>query len=817
VPPAASSGAPGDGVALWQAALALPLWSSALFAGASVAAWLGARAIPLLSGDLALLLLPTLLLPGLFARRARLLPLQVWWCAAALALLALQAAISCAHPPRPPGAWRHFLVRALVVVMALAVASAPIAFEPALAALAWSGALACAAYLGLEAPTLLAHGWLLNDDLRSGNIVFGNVSWVVNTLAPALILGLYLALGADSPGSQPGSHISSSARRWRWPLIAALVAVLAFGIIGGRQGAAAMPSPWWLAAALALGIAGLCWLTRARSSGPAAAWAMLGHATAAWLLALVALCSGRRGFLAFLIVLLLWFAYDAVRHRFPRAAWAGMIALLGAALAGAAALLLSADGTDGVGGGELRHNDRVIMARAALEAAASHPWFGQGDAGTLRITLEPGRFAGYSHWFGVNLGHSHDEALELLVSAGAIGLALTALLVAWLVRRVGQLADHRRRQALAILLIGMAIPALSDPSWSRPFAACSFGAAVGVMLKAIAAEGGEAAQAAGRRAAAAVTAVSWLVVGGASAIAVAGAALALFMAPAAAVVAGPFASADLQVLIARSCDVGTIVRCGNSLLRTAQAAHDGDAARATVAAVETAIGPASWGPERYTTLVALSRSPEERAAECVAGISIYPFESALYEALENERRSHPKLALRIPPRIAARLQAYFSTLAAEPAFMAAAPLTIDDAADQYAVLSGRTLTGTATPAHVDQVERLVVRYRRMPCMSALAFRSAVLCPPAMAAELLSRMPAWRCTAIDAASLAAILASPFSAPQAARVASFLAIMYPAESAQADALIRAGASCELARASLAYVVWAFLRQHPAAPAP
>ncbi len=231
-------------------------------------------------------------------------------------------------------------------------------------------------------------------------------------------------------------------------------------------------------------------------------------------------------------------------------------------------------------------------------------------------------------------------------------------------------------------------------------------------------------------------------------------------------------------------------------------------------AVETAVGPASWGPERYTTLVALTTAPAQRVQLCIAGLAIYPFESALYEALERERRSHAGLSVLIPPRLAARLQAYFSTLAAEPAVMAGMAVTIDDAADQYAVLSGRTLSGTTTPAHVDQVGRLVVRYRRMPCMSALAFRSAVLCPEAMARDLLARMPAWRCTAIDGAPLAAILASPFTAPQAARVASFLAIMYPAESAQAHALIRSGAPCDRERTSPAFAVWDFLRLHPGA---
>ncbi len=531
-PPASASLAAAGPPPLWHAALAWPLWSCALFAGASLAAWSAQRAIPLFTGDLALLLLPALLVPGLLIQRARLQPVPAWWCAAAFAFLALQAVISCAHPPLPPVAWRHFIVRALVVVMALAVASAPLAVEAALAALAWSGAAACAAYLVLEAPTVLAHGWLTNDDLRTGNVVFGNVSWVVNSLAPAVLLGLSLFAGAERPGTPAWRS------RWRWPLIVAMVAVLGFGVVGARQGAAAMPAPWWLAAALALGCAGLCWL--ARPPGRSACWAAAGHAAAAWMLSLVALCSGRRGFLAFLILLLLWFAYDALSRRFPRAACAGLIAILAA---GAAALLLVAAG----GGG--RDNDRVIMAGAALEAAAGHPWFGQGDAGTLRITLDPGRFAGYSHWFGVNIGHTHDEMTELLVSAGAVGLALVAALAGWLVRRVALLADRGRRRALVILLIGMAIPALSDPSWSRPFAACAFGAALGIMLKAIAAEGGGGAPARPRGLQAAA---GWVAVGGATATAAAAAALACFMAPAAAVAEGPFARADLQLLIARS-------------------------------------------------------------------------------------------------------------------------------------------------------------------------------------------------------------------------------------------------------------------------
>jgi hypothetical protein len=560
---------------------------------------------------------------------------------------------------------------------------------------------------------------------------------------------------------------------------------------------------------LALGGAGLCWMTRAPALGRTAGWAAAGHVAAAWLLAVVALCSGRRGFLAFLIVLLLWFAYDAVRSRFPRAGRAGLIAILAAAAA--VALLFIADGQIGL------HNDRVIMARAALEAAAGHPWFGQGDAGTLRITLDPGRFAGYSHWFGVNIGHTHDEALELLLSAGAVGLAVVVALAAWLVRRVAAIADRRRRRVLSILLIGMAIPALSDPTWSRPFAACAFGAGLGIMLKAIAAEGGPASAGVPRLAA---TAASWLAVGAATASAVAAAALALFMAPAAAVGEGPLVAGDLRVLIERSCDFGTIVRCGNAQLRAAQAAQDAALARATVDAVDTAVGPASWGPERYTIMVALSRSPEELAEECVAGLAIYPFEAGLYEALERSRSSHPALRARIPPRIAARLQSYFSPLPAEPAFMAGAAATIDDAADQYAVLSGRTLSGTPSPAHVDQVERLVVRYRRMPCMAALAFRSAVLCPELMARDLLARLPAWRCTPIDATALAAILAYPFTPPQAARVARFLAIMYPAQSAQAAALIRAGAGAGAAstmeHASSAWCVWDFLQRHPGAAA-
>ncbi len=780
---------------LWCAALAWPLWATALAAAAGLAAWAGERALPLFSGDLVLLVLPVLLIPGLIAQRARLPAVTAWWCAAAFAFLAVQAAISCAHPPLPPVAWRHFAVRALVPVMALAVAAAPLTVEAALAALAWSGGLACAAYLGLEAPTLLTHGWLTNDELRTGNVVFGNVSWVVNALAPGVVLGLYLALGAaDAP---------APARRWRWVLIAGLVAVLAFGIIGGRQGAAAMPAPWWLAGALAAGCAALGWLARRARDAPAEGWRAAALIAGFWLLALIALCSGRRGFLAVLIAVTLWFAYDALSLRFPRLARAGALALLALVTAALAAFLLQPELELG------RHNDRVIMARAALEAVGDHPWFGQGDAGTLRVTLAPGRFAGYTQWFGINLGHSHDEALELLVSAGVVGLAWAGAAFAWLGWRALTLAHAARRRALAIVLIAMAVPALSDPTWSRPLAACAFGAALGIALKAIAEERG-AVPARGAGAGAA-----WVATVGASACATVAAALALFMAPAALLADGPFSTADLRLLCARSGDAGTIMRCGNSLLRSARTEHDLALARSTISTVDAALGPASWGPERFATLVVLSDQPAERAAACCAGLAIYPFEAGLYEALERDRRSHPELSARIPPRIAARLQAYFSLLPAEPELMAGSPLTFDDAADQYAVLSGRTLTTSCTPTYVDQVERLVLRYRRLPCMSALVFRSAVLCPEALAQDLLARMPGWRLTAIDPTALAGVLSSPFTPPQAARVVRFLAIMFPAESAQAQALLARGAPAPMARATITASVWDFLAHHPPAP--
>jgi hypothetical protein len=688
-------------------------------------AYLGSRFFPILAGDALLLALPLLALTWLRLRgEGQVERWAWWWLLGAAGLMAWQAFVNLAQPGVPPIAWAHYGNRSLLLGAAAAAMLVPTSPGAALRLMGLASTVALGIYLG---PHL--HQIVPGDSVRTffelthGNAMYGNVSWVVNSTAPALLAWVAL---------RSRERIREQRTPW-WvlallalPLVAAASGILVKrGVLGlGLQ-------PWaFMAMAGVWALAMAWWWGRGRSATSGArcweGWIIL---LGVVLLFVVAVPTARRGFLLLLMLVPAWLAWDAVRLRWPRVAWWGAGVAVGGTVAAALVVLL---GTD-----VLRHTDRAMQARAAMEAAGNVFPLGWGGYAAMQFhDTAPDNGDYIITWMKIH-DHVHNEALELLLHAGWFGLIAGVGLLTMLAVRTASIADPALRTGAVVLGLGVLVPLMTDNTVFTSMGACAIGCALGVMLRAAA----QAGPADGGSASPRPAIERW----GRLALlplAFASGAIALQSARVASI--STTITEEVTVLdgIRDAKDVYVAKTLSNVGFVAASNAKRLDIAEQLIYAVHARLGDVPWGLEPYNYIYEKSTDPRRRARACIECLRFYPFEDRYYQLLDDLRRADPAIERDIPPRIRRRLDTLYRPAQAEPIDLAHAPATVGDAADQYVRLRALMAYGGDMTGVNDTISRLLVRYRLIPNLTKLALEAIILLPTEAAEDAARAAEGW---------------------------------------------------------------------------
>jgi hypothetical protein len=733
----------------------------------SALAYIGLRFCPMQAGEMALLFLPLL---GFAWLRRRNEPIVAawgwWWVLGACGLLAWQALVNVVRPDVPPIAWTHLGNRCLMLGAAASILAAPSGASLALRLLGLSSAAAVWIYGGPHLVSLLTGRIVVFTNLGHGNAIFGNVSWVVNSAAPALIAWIVfrsIERSRERPLPLPGTIILCLL-----PLAALSGILVRRGFIGLE-----LPQPAFMACAIlwALGMAWWWGLGRDRWSGARCweGWVVLAGAT---LLVIISIATARRGFLLFVVLAAMWLAWDRLRQTWPRVAWWGLGLATSIVLIGALAVLL---GTE-----SLRHVDRAMQARAAMEAAGSvFPW-GWGGLAALQLHFSSPDNGDYIvTWMKIH-DHVHNEALELLLQAGWLGLAAGAALVVWIATKAARIPDPTLRAAVVLCGLGAMVPLMTDNTVFTSLGACAIGACIGVVLKGGASVPEEAGAFGGRHTAV----LTW-------------GRLALL--PVTLVAAwtgwqtfqvarlGTTITSEVPIIagIDNAKDVYVVKTLSNLGLGAAQQSKRYDIGETIISAVKTRIGTVPWGLEPYDFTLDNSKEPRQRAQACIECLSFYPFEDRFYQILDQLRTADPSIGEEIPAALLRRLDTLYRPAAAAPVDFAKSPRSVGEAADQYVRLRALFSYGGDYTGVTDAVERLLQRYRLIPNLTKLALEGIIMLPAGPAEEIAARSLTWEMYPPPDQTMAVFLSMMVKKREPAiRVLPVIKRLYPDEAAILD---------------------------------
>lgn len=746
---------PGTAPRLIAAVRAAPLAIMGLATVANLAAfWLG-RLYPNMGVDAVALLLPLAGLVLCWPRGDCKLPREAaWWLAGLIAFLAIYLVSDLSQPELPPVAWGHFVGRCLLVCSAASVLLAPISCVAALRLVAIGGGAAAIAFAAPNLPELATGRISEFEQLQTGGMLFGNVSWLVNLAAPGILAWM---TWRTAEGTARG-------RSWVAPTLAVGAVLIAVAMIQSRGlGVSLIPFP---AAAGLLGVA-VAVASWSWSRGGLARIAELALPLGGFIaLALVGIASGRRGFAVALGLMLVVIAFDRLRCWRPRLAFG--LATVG--LVGLAGLFLH---TFVLSDGH-RHGDRFILYRAALESAGhSFPW-GQGSYASLDFHGHAPDYGEYMTAWMKMCDHVHNEFLEVLLHTGLPGLLLLLGLLALAAWWSFRIVDTPLRLGCQVLCVAVLVPACTDNSLATTAGSVVAGASLGLLVKA-AAECSDPSRAWPRAPMGLLWSLRLLLVP-----AVMGCAwMAWRSLPVLELDRKRASTQEIVRAIASSKDIYAVKTLANLGMSATAQARSPQAGRQIILAVHEAVGDAPWGLEPFN--FALDLGGQSGVAEaCIRCLTHYPFEDRFYDELERARMREPLVEATIPDPIRRRLDHLYHPERGVRIDLTRAPLTVADAADQYIALRALYARGGDWSQVVPAVERLLERYRLIPNLTKLALEAVVFAPPDAADGIGSRIAALPLVAPAPQAMVAFIDATVSTSDIARrMPPLLGKLFPVE--------------------------------------
>lgn len=782
---------PDTGSRLIAAIRAAPLAIMGIATVANLAAfWLG-RLYPNMGVDPIALLLPLAGLVLCWPNGDRSLPREAaWWLLGLIAFLTVYLVTDLSQPELPPVAWGHFGGRCLLVCSAALVLLAPISCAAALRLGAIGGGMAAIAFAAPDAWALVAGRITEFEQMQTGGMLFGNVSWLVNLAAPGILAWMTWRAVEGSGRGRP----------WVVPILAIGVVLIAVAMIQSRGlEVTLIPVPAAIALlALVVAIAGWSWSCRGVARFAELALPLGGFAA----LALVGIASGRRGFAVALALMLAVVAFDRLRSWRPRLAFSlAAVGLVGLAGLFTYAFIL----TDGH-----RHGDRFILYRAALESAGhSFPW-GQGGYASLDFHGHAPDYGAYMTAWMKMCDHVHNEFLEVLLHVGLPGLLLACGLLAAAAWWSFRIVDTRLRLGCQVLCVAVLVPACTDNSLATTAGSVVAGASLGLLVKA-AAENGEPVSRWPRAPAGLLWSLRLLLVP----VAVTCAWMAWRTLPVLELDRQRTTTNDIARAIASSKDIYAVKTLANLGMSATAQARSAQAGRQIIFAVREALGEVPWGLEPFN--FALDLGDRAGIAEaCIGCLTHYPFEDRFYDELERARIREPLVEGNIPDPIRRRLDVLYHPERGARIDISRAPLTVADAADQYIALRALYGRGGDWSQVVPSIERLLERYRLIPNLTKLALEAVVYAPADAAEGIGARMAALPLVAPAPHAMAAFLDATASTPEIARrMPPLLEKLFPVEYAKGRQLAEDTASSPDQAGGLPTMIARVLRLAESAP--